>query len=88
MKLVLEVKSIKGYCEAGYQAGQKFLFQDPLLMPQDNTPLCLYALSAMFPYLTAACRQTPADDWINEVAELQCPDNSNTVVFTVTRMPD
>ncbi|MFO8077877.1 MAG: TIGR04076 family protein [Thermoplasmatota archaeon] len=40
----------------------------------------------MFPYLTAACRQTPPDDWINSKQELQCPDNNNTVVFTISRL--
>jgi len=88
MVLELEVKSVKGYCSAGYQVGQKFLFQDPLVVPKDKSPLCLYALSAMFPYLTAACRQTPTEDWINSVMEFQCPDSTNTVVFVVTRIPD
>lgn len=86
MVLELEVKSVKGYCSAGYQIGQKFFFEDPLVIPKDQAPLCLYALSAMFPYLTAACRQTPAGDWINSVMELQCPDSANTVVFAVNRV--
>lgn len=88
MVLELEVKSVKGHCSAGYQAGQKFLFQDPLVIPKDQAPLCLYALSAMFPNLTAACRQTPAEDWINRKQELQCPDSANTVVFAIKRIPD
>lgn len=84
-ELELAVKSVKGYCSAGLQAGQKFVFRDPLVIPENQSPLCLYALSAMFPYLTAACRETPAGDWINHVRELQCPDIANTVVFTVER---
>ncbi|MCL6612936.1 MAG: TIGR04076 family protein [Peptococcaceae bacterium] len=84
-ELELAVKSVKGYCSAGLQAGHKFVFRDPLVVPEDRSPLCLYALSAMFPYLTAACRKTPAADWINSVAELQCPDSANTVVFAVRR---
>ncbi|AGL03397.1 TIGR04076 family protein [Desulfoscipio gibsoniae] len=86
-QLELEVQSVKGYCSAGCQVGQKFIFNDPVITPQDNAPLCLYALSAMFPYLTAACRETPADDWINQVKVLQCPDNENTVVFSIKRVP-
>ncbi|MFZ5632029.1 MAG: TIGR04076 family protein [Bacillota bacterium] len=84
-ELEMEVKSVKGYCSAGYRAGQRLLFKDPLVIPEDGSPLCLYALSAMFPYLTAACRQTPAEDWINLVQELQCPDSANTVVFAIRR---
>lgn len=83
--LAVTVKSIKGYCYAGLQAGQKFIFRDPVVAPEGNAPLCLYALSSMFPYLTAACRQTPAEDWINAVEELQCPDSKNTVIFSVQR---
>lgn len=86
--LELEVKSVKGYCSAGCRLGQKFLFKDPLIIPEGDSPLCLYALSAMFPYLTAACRETPSEDWINNVQELQCPDSANTVVFTIKRMTD
>ncbi len=48
--------------------------------------LCLYALPALLPYLTAYCRQTPDDDWINDKKELQCPDNDNAVIFGLERM--
>lgn len=84
--LELTVKSVKGYCSAGCRPGQKFTFSDPVVIPQGDVSLCLYALSAMFPYLTAACRQTPSEDWINSKQELQCPDNDNAVVFTITRL--
>lgn len=85
MDLELTVKSVKGNCSAGCRVGQTFIFRDPVVIPVDGSPLCLYALSAMFPYLTAACRQTPADDWINLVSELQCPDSANAVVFMLRR---
>ncbi|MFP4193409.1 MAG: TIGR04076 family protein [Desulfobacterales bacterium] len=83
--LELTVKSVKAFCSAGCRVGDKFTFRDPVVIPHEGSPLCLYALSAMFPYLTAACRQTPSGDWINSKQELQCPDNDNTVVFTITR---
>ena len=81
----VQVKSVKGECAAGYKAGDTFTVADPVVTPQNNCPLCIYALSALFPYLTAAYRQTAADDWINQVVELQCPDNVNEVIFTLTR---
>ena len=40
---------------------------------------------AMVPYLTAYCRNTPEDDWINTIQELQCPDSANAVVFRLER---
>ncbi|MCL6634579.1 MAG: TIGR04076 family protein [Peptococcaceae bacterium] len=86
MELEVTVKSVKGHCSAGLQAGHRFIFRDPLVVPEGRSPLCLYALSAMFPYITAACRKTPAGDWINSVEELQCPDCANTVVFTIRRL--
>lgn len=83
--LELEVTKVKGFCSAGCQVGQRFFFEDPLVIPGEHSPLCLYALSAMFPYLTAACRQTPPEDWINSVVELQCPDSANAVLFSIKR---
>ena len=50
------------------------------------TGLCMYALPALLPYLTAYCRQTPEDDWINMKKELQCPDNTNAVIFGLERI--
>lgn len=83
--LEVKVKSIKGECAAGYKVGDVFTVTDPVVAPRDNCPLCIYALSAMFPYLAAAYRQTAGDDWINQVTELQCPDSTNTVIFTISR---
>jgi uncharacterized repeat protein (TIGR04076 family) len=83
--LEVKVKSIKGECAAGYKAGDVFTVTDPVVVSQNNCPLCVYALSAMLPYLTAAYRHTAEGDWINQVTELQCPDQANAVVFTITR---
>jgi uncharacterized repeat protein (TIGR04076 family) len=48
--------------------------------------LCLYARPALLPYLTAYCRETPAEGWINLKRELQCPDNDNAVIFGIERL--
>ncbi|MHB1418833.1 MAG: TIGR04076 family protein [Bacillota bacterium] len=84
--LRVKVKSVKGECAAGCQAGDSFLVQDPLIKVEGKDSICLYALSAMLPYITARYRVTPTDDWINVVEELQCPDATNTVVFTMERL--
>ncbi|RLI88847.1 MAG: hypothetical protein DRO98_02285 [Archaeoglobales archaeon] len=40
--------------------------------------ICIYALSALIPYITAAYRET--EGWINAVEVLQCPDPENTEI--------
>jgi len=81
------VKSVKGFCSAGYKVGDHFFIRDGLMIEAGEPKgLCMYALPAFLPYLTAYCRETPADDWINMKKELQCPDNDNAVIFTLERI--
>ncbi len=81
------VKSVKRFCTAGYKPGDYFYVRGGLMV-EAGTPkgLCMYALPALVPYLTAYCRQTPAEDWINMKTELQCPDNDNAVIFGIERI--
>jgi len=81
------VQSVKGFCSAGYKAGDHFFIRDGLMI-EARAPkgLCMYALPALLPYLTAYCRETPYSDWINMKKELQCPDNDNTVIFRLERI--
>ncbi|MEW6275928.1 MAG: TIGR04076 family protein [Bacillota bacterium] len=83
--LEVKVKSVKGECAAGYKVGDMFTVTDPVVVPRENCPLCIYALSTLFPYLTAAYRETDTGDWIHQVTEIQCPDSKNTVVFELKR---
>ena len=81
------VKSVKGFCSAGYKVGDFFLIKGGLMIEAGEPKgLCMYALPALLPYLTAYCRETPAHDWINMKRELQCPDNDNAVVFGIERL--
>ena len=81
------VKSVKGFCSAGYKAGDYFFIKDGVMIETGNmTGLCMYALPALLPYLTAYCRETPEGDWINMKKELQCPDNTNAVIFGLERI--
>ncbi len=80
------VKSVKGFCSAGYQIGDHFFVKDGLMIEAaEPKGICMYALPALLPYLTAFCRETPPNDWINMKKELQCPDNDNTVIFGIER---
>ena len=83
----LTVKSVKGNCAAGYRVGDYFTIKDGLMIePGEPKGLCMYAIPALLPYLTAYCRNTPEDDWINFKQELQCPDNTNAVIFGLERL--
>ena len=81
------VKSVKGFCSAKYKVGDYFFIRGGLMI-EAETPkgICMYALPALLPYLTAFCRETPSDDWINMKKELQCPDNDNAVIFGIERI--
>jgi len=85
-KLKITVKSVKGNCAAGYKVGDYFLVEEPMIVPAKPDGLCMYAIPAFIPYLTAYYRETPSDDWINMKQELQCPDSTNTVIFGLERL--
>ena len=80
-RLKIVVEDVKGKCYAGYEKGDTIEVEDPVIKGK----LCVYALSALIPYITAAYRETPTDDWINAVEVLQCPDPENTVRFRIIR---
>ena len=83
----LTVKSVKGNCAAGYKVGDHFYIKNGLMIESaEPKGICMYALPALLPYLTAYCRQTPDEDWINRKMELQCPDNTNAVIFGLERI--
>lgn len=83
-KLRLIVEDVKGGCAANYKKGDEIKVEDPIV----EGKICIYALSALIPYITAAYRETPKDDWINLVERLQCPDPVNTVTFRIERIEE
>lgn len=85
-KLKITVKSVAGSCAAGYEVGDYFLVEEPMVIPARPKGLCMYAIPALLPYLTAYYRETPPEDWINMKTELQCPDNTNAVIFGLERL--
>ncbi len=84
-RVILEVKEVRGFCAAGYKPGDRLVIQEPSVLSEKSANVCLYAIGAFLPYLTALYRETPQEDWVNLVQELQCPDVHNTVVFRVVR---
>jgi uncharacterized repeat protein (TIGR04076 family) len=81
------VKSIKGQCAAGCKLGDVFYYSDgSIYVDNISTRLCAYGISAIHPYLSAFCRQTNEEDWINSLKELQCPDAVNCVTYQLERL--
>jgi len=66
-RLKIVVEDVRGKCYAGYEKGNTIEVEDPVIKGK----LCIYALSALIPYITASYRETPSDDWINAVEYLQ-----------------
>ncbi len=82
-KLEIQVVEVRGECSAGYRTGDKFYVEDPNIL--SKKPICIYAISALIPYITAKYRHVPDNDWINHVELLECPDPENTVIFKIKR---
>lgn len=85
MRIKVQVKSVKGQCSAGLVVGDAFEVENGLVLQNNQRPVCLYALAAHIPYLTTMGRKLMADDWMNNLSELACPDVNNCVVFSVER---
>ena len=85
-KLILEVTQVPKKCAAGYKIGDKIVIEDPKIMLNESTNVCLYALSSLMSYLTSLSRELMKDDWMSNVTELSCQDPSDAVRFRVTRV--
>jgi uncharacterized repeat protein (TIGR04076 family) len=83
-RVTLTVKESRGDCPY-YKVGDKIVFEDAEIVKEESGRLCIYALMALAPYLTALCRDTAKEDWINNVEVIQCPDPKRAVVFKVER---
>lgn len=83
-RVTLRVKESRGDCPY-YEVGDKITFQGAEIIKDESDNLCLYALSSMFPYITALTRDTPEEDWINRKESIQCPDDARPVIFQVER---
>jgi uncharacterized repeat protein (TIGR04076 family) len=85
-RVTLTVKESRGNCPY-YRVGDKIVFEDAEIIKEESGRLCIYALTALAPYLTALCRDTPREDWINRKEVIQCPDVNRPVIFKVEREP-
>lgn len=85
-RVILTVKESRGNCPY-YKVGDKITFEEAEIVKEKSDRLCLYALLSLAPYLTALCRDTPKEDWINYKEIIQCPDADRPVIFKLEREP-
>jgi len=83
-RVILTVKESRGNCRH-YKVGDKITYEEPEIVKEKSDGLGIYALLALAPYLTALCRDTPEEDWINYKETIQCPDADRPVIFKVKR---
>lgn len=87
-RVILTVKETRGDRPCGYyKVGDKITFHGAEIVKDESDRLCLFALSTVFPYITALSRETPKEDWINRKETLQCPDDGRPVIFKIDREP-
>jgi uncharacterized repeat protein (TIGR04076 family) len=68
-KLILEVTQVPKKCATGYKIGDKIVIEDPKIVLNESTNVCLYALSSLMPYLTPLSRELMKDDWMSNVTD-------------------
>ena len=84
-RVILRVIKAHPDCAAGYQVGEKIVLENDMVIMDETDRLCPYALGALLPYLPLLGHKTAPEDWINQKAEIQCPDPRTPVIFSVSR---
>lgn len=84
MKIVVEVKRIKGECLLGHRVGDRWIVEDAI------TPegLCMHAFYVIYPWIQVM-RMGGRIFWEkNGEIEIPCIDEENLVVFSLRRIYD
>jgi len=95
MRLIIQVKQIKGKCPI-YQVGDTFVLEEGyILEPGVRSRICMHSLTSLMPYYVALAHGVnPVDLGLSSgdpgVAYLQCLDPADltgggTVIFAITR---
>ena len=90
-KVSLTVKEVRGTDRRDpcpyYKVGDKITFQHNRIIKEESDYLCIYALSAVLPYLPQLGMDTPPEHSISRRPgkHLQCPDEDRPVVFEIIK---
>ncbi|HOM28780.1 MAG TPA: TIGR04076 family protein [Deltaproteobacteria bacterium] len=81
-RVIAEVVSVKGFCSAGHEQGQRFE-----VSCHDPGGLCGFFYHDIFPSLQCFQFGGSMPWWAGDAIELSCPDADNLVTIRLVRSP-
>jgi len=96
-RLIIKVVKIRGHCPV-YRLGDRIVVEDPKVLLNETSALCMHAFSCMLPLLLALCRGIePFEIGLSkrrgDIGHVQCVDpgepytGGGTVFFEIKRVP-
>jgi uncharacterized repeat protein (TIGR04076 family) len=85
--LRITVISIEGRSVCGMQVGDYFeLTESSKVRIPEGKHFCIYALSAVMPFLAAKQRSLAPNDWLERDSLITCPDPEERLVMRIERI--
>ncbi|MGB9750086.1 MAG: TIGR04076 family protein [Caldisericia bacterium] len=79
-KVLIKVKSVKGFCTANNKVGDTWVIDDNIYVPQN---LCMHAFYVLYPWIQTM-RMGGEIPWSeNNEIEVPCIDTENMVIFSL-----
>lgn len=83
-RLRVTVDEIKGFCDLPVKVGDYFEVDGARLIVPPQQSVCIWALQALIPFLTAKQRKTAEEnDWVPTTSKITCPDPNGMVIYRV-----
>lgn len=85
--LRVTVSEIRGRSVCGMKVGDWFELRDSsqLVLPP-GAHFCIYALSAVLPFLAAKQRELSENDWLEKDNHFACPDPDEQLILSIERL--
>ncbi|MEZ4669910.1 MAG: TIGR04076 family protein [Anaerolineae bacterium] len=85
--LRVTVTAIEGRSVCGMKVGDYFeLTESSKVRIPDGQHFCVYALSAVLPFLAAKQRELAAGDWLQRDSLIACPDPDERLIMKIERI--
>lgn len=86
-RLRITVDEIRGFCDLPVKEGDYFEVDGGRLIIPPGKYICIWALQAMMPFLTAKQREIAEEnDWVPTTSKIMCPDPNGMVIYRVERV--
>ncbi|HHW17820.1 MAG TPA: TIGR04076 family protein [Firmicutes bacterium] len=83
-RLRVIVDEIRGFCDLPVRVGDYFEVDGARLIVPPQQHVCIWALQAMMPFLTAKQRRiSEENDWVPTTSKIACPDPNGMVIYRV-----